>query len=200
MYFIPLAILIISSAGVFYILIRKIRTLPNVAQDSVLVYPDFDGKSSKQEPDSSEESSYLAKIFSIEEDGPFLIFIEKFFKRARVKLMKVENWLASISENLQRRRLQKKSSKDEEADKGDATFIKIINGGNEKFDEQYWLNVLKEDSKSVYPYKKLADIYIAREDFREARYLLKHALRLDPTDAEMAVSIDGLRGKRTKGK
>ena len=60
--------------------------------------------------------------------------------------------------------------------------------------------MLKEDSKSVYPYKKLADIYIAREDFREARYLLKHALRLDPTDTEMAVSIDGLRGKRTKGK
>ena len=199
MYFIPLAILIISSAGISYILIRKIRTLPSASQESGLVYPDFDGKISKKEPDLSGESSYLAKIFNIEEDGPFFIFIEKFFKRARVKLMKVENWLASISENLQRRRLQKKSS-NEEDDKGRANFVKIINGGNEKFDEQYWLDVLKEDPKSVYPYKKLADIYIAREDFREARYLLKHALRLDPTDTEMAVSIDGLRGKKTKGK
>ena len=65
MYFIPLAILIISSAGISYILIRKIRTLPSASQESGLVYPDFDGKiSKKEEPDSSEESSYLAKIFS----------------------------------------------------------------------------------------------------------------------------------------
>jgi len=113
--------------------------------------------------------------------------MEKFFKKARIRLMKVENWMAGVSKNLHEKRLQRQnpasshitgekleSAEKPQGKKGEASFVSLSDG-NGKFDEQYWLDILKEDSQSVFPYKKLGDIYMAREDYREARSVFKCA-------------------------
>ena len=65
-------------------------------------------------------------------------------------------------------------------------------------DEQYWIDVLKQDPRSPFPYKRLGEIYAARGDYKEARATFKYALRLDPRDGELVEKLEELRGKRTK--
>ncbi|MFY9458003.1 MAG: hypothetical protein WAP23_03720 [Candidatus Spechtbacterales bacterium] len=198
-YLIPLAIIIFSLCGVFYIVIRKIRSLPKAGK-SELVYPDFG--------DQAEPGGQVG----IGAGSNFFIFMEKFSRKARVKVMKIENWLAGVSRRLHEKGLQGKisaphnadannesSRKPQETNENMGSFVALKDGGGE-FDEQYWLGIIKEEPKSAYPYKKLGEIYLIREDFREARSSFQYALKLDPSDKEAVARLTELRGKRTRTK
>ncbi len=213
-YLIPLAAILASLGGIFYIVIRRARSMSRAGGDG-LVYPDFDAKadSGRESAGSGFSLEYFRKMLGFREGEPFLIFVEKFFKKSRIRLMKVENWMAGVSKNLHEKRLQKQNPassyitdeksepKEEPQDKkGGASFVSSLSDGNGRFDEQYWLDVLKGDLQSVYPYKKLGDIYMAREDFQEARAVFKCAFRLDPGDKEVIARIEELKGKRTSKK
>ena len=197
-YIIPLIVIILSFGGILTILTRKARAL---AQDEggALVYPDFDEKnalSKKHGQDKREYPAFLKVFHNIKEDEVFFIFTEKFIRRMRVRLMRIENWLGSLTNRLR----EKSRKKREEGGRGGgASFISLHTQGG-KLDEQYWLDILKQDPQSVYPYKKLGEIYTAREDFHEARLVLKHALQLDPSDKEAQVRMEELWGKKTKKK
>ena len=222
-YLIPLAVILASLGGIFYIVIRRMRNIPRADGDG-LVYPDFGPKADTGGVSVVSGSSleYLRMLLDFREGGAFFIFMEKFFKKARIRLMKVENWMASVSKNLHEKRLQKQNPvsphiTDEKSEparfaerarraeepqdkKGGAAFVSSLSDGNGKFDEQYWLDVLKGDPQSVYPYKKLGDIYMAREEFQEARSVFKCALKIDPGDKEAIAKIEELKGKRTSKK
>ena len=214
-YLIPLAVILVSLGGIFYIVIQRARNMSRAGGNG-LVYPDFDAKADAggESADSGFSLEYFRKMLGFREGEPFLIFVEKFFKKARIRLMKVENWMAGVSKNLHEKRLQKQNPvssshitdeksepKEEPQDKGGgASFVSSLSDGNGRFDEQYWLDVLKGDPQSVYPYKKLGDIYMAREEFQEARAVFKCAFRLDPGDKEVIARIEELKGKRTSKK
>lgn len=138
------------------------------------------------------------------------IFMEKFFRKARVQLMRAENWLSGIANRLRERRSRREAAREEQGENSNppssqdhkgppATFI-AFNKEDSKFDENYWVEVLKQEPKNVYPCKKLGEIYTAREDFREARAILKYAVKLEPNDEEAKGMLEGLKGKRTRRK
>ena len=194
-YIIPFIIITFSIAGIFYIVIKRARALAH-DEGGGLVYPDFDGKKAllqKQGHGKKEYPEFL-KVFNIKENDTFFVFTEKFIRRMRVRLMRIENWLGSLTTRLREKSRQKREGG---GHGGGASFISLRTQGG-KLDEQYWLGILKQDPRSSYPYKKLGEIYIARQDFHEARSVLKHALRLEPLDKEIQVQMEGLRGKRTK--
>lgn len=211
-YLILLAILIFSLGGIFYIVARRLKTLPG-AKEGDLVYPNFDDKT-----DLGERAPFGAGQGETDLGGGgkaesnFFIFMEKFFRKARVKVMKIENWLASMARRLHERGSRGKTSaphnedangesslNPQESKENMGSFV-ALNDGDGEFDEQYWLGIIKEEPKSVYPYKKLGEIYLAREDFREARSSFKYAVKLDPADKEAAAKLEELRGKRTRKK
>lgn len=220
-YIIPLTIIALSISVILYIISRKIHALTKKAGDLNLVYPDFEHKEETGVPTTKSgfldgQLSFFSKIFSIGEGDTFFIFLEKFFRRMRVRLMRLENRLTSISNNLHEKGLRKRVTESGSTDANYNTQANVagemsdnqeerqkkvsftdLNKKNEKFDEQYWLDVLKHDSGSAYPYKKLGEIYMARKDFREARSVFKYALKLDPMDGEAISKIEELRGKRT---
>lgn len=203
-YLIPLAIIVFSLSGAFYIVVRKIRSLSEAGKDS-LVYPDFGGQVELEADRSPTLSQGEVKMGS-----NFFILMEKFFRKVRVKVMKIENWLASMSRCLHERGLKRQASAPQNADangkllekpqenKGDMGSFVALNDSGGQFDEKYWLDIVREEPKSVYPYKKLGEIYLAREDFREARSSFKYALKLDPADKEAVARLTELRGKRTR--
>lgn len=214
LYLIPLVIIVFSLASIFYIVVRRLKTLPRAGEGD-LVYPNFDYQAPLEEGQAETDSKGR-----IGAGSNFFIFMEKFFRKARVKVMKIENWLASMARRLHERgsrglpRAVSRgkisaphnadangglSSKPQEIKENMGSFVALNDKGGE-FDEQYWLDIIKAEPKSGYPYKKLGEIYLAREDFREARSSLKYALRLDPADKEAVVKLEELRGKRTRKK
>ena len=211
-YIIPLIIIIFSIAGIFYIVVKRARSLAH-EEGGGLVYPDFGDRAesgNKKDPSTRghEKKEYpeFLRIFNIKEDDTFFIFTEKFIRRMRVRLMRIENWLGSLTNRLREKNRQKRegggrgpANPDLTGRGGGASFISLHAQGG-AFDEQYWLGILKQDPQSSYPYKKLGEIYIAREDFHEARSVLKHALQFDPSDKEIQMRMEELRGKKTKKK
>jgi tetratricopeptide (TPR) repeat protein len=205
-YLIPLAIIILSLGGAFYIVVKKMRTLSEAGKDS-LVYPDFGGQAEPAADQSQADSKDEVKVGS-----NFFIFMEKFFRKVRVKVMKIENWLAGMSSRLHERGLKGKISaaknedvngelpKSPQENKDNMGSFVALNDSGGQFDEKYWLDIIKTEPRSAYPYKKLGEIYLAREDFREARSSFKYALKLDPADKEAVAKLSGLRGKRTRKK
>ncbi len=205
-YLIAFAIIIFSLSGALYIVIRKVRSLSEAGKDS-LVYPDFGGQVELEADQSPADSKGEVKAGS-----NFFIFMEKFFRKVRVKVMKIENWLAGMSSRLHERGLKGKisasqnadantelSGKPQESKENMGSFV-ALNDKDGEFDEQYWLGIVKEEPESAYPYKKLGEIYLAREDFHEARSSFKYALKLDPADKEAVAKLVELRGKRTRKK
>ena len=146
-----------------------------------LVYPDFEDKNEE------ENKSNIS--------GRFFSFTEKLTRRMRVRLMKMENLLTNITNSLHERGLKKKNGDNE---KTTPISLDNLNNKDEKFDEQYWIDILKNEPQSAYPYKKLGEIYVAREDFRAARTVLRHAIRLDPEDKEALLKFEEMKGKKTK--
>lgn len=225
MFFIPLIIIGVSLLGILFILLRKVRTISGEKTDR-LVYPEVESTESDAEFAAESANSPIAKLFKIGSEGAVVRFMEKFFRKMRVRLMRIENLLTNITNKLHERNLQSKGRKSssgnedssgkeegiisaEEIDKGknkdnasegNATLIVALNEPDEKFDEEYWINLLKHDHGNVYPYKKLGEIYYAREDFSEARSVLKYALKLDPSDEETRARLNELKGKRTRRK
>lgn len=195
---IPLIIIALSFSGILYIFFRKVKAVSKVKREN-LIYPKVESK----------EPIVVESIIPSEIGGEsiFIRFMEKFFRRMRVRLMKVENWLASIANKLHERGARKKNFFEQEEgskkisndEKNTASFVSL-NTKDEKFDEDYWINILKHQPNSAYPYKKLGEIYTTREDFSEARSVLKYALKLDPSDEETKGMFEGLKGKRTKRK
>jgi tetratricopeptide (TPR) repeat protein len=184
-YIIPLIIIAISLAFITYILVRKFRKYPSAVKDEVLVYPDFEDKD--KEGNKAEGKHNIS--------GHFFAFTEKMTRRMRVRLMKMENWLTNVTNSLHAKGLKKKNG---DSDKTALTSLDNLNNKDEKFDEQYWIDILRSEPQSGYPYKKLGEIYAAREDFREARSVLRHAIRLDPNDKEALLKFEELKGKKTK--
>lgn len=170
-----------------------------VLGEEELSYPEFGRK--KDEGSSIDGGAIahnaLGKILSIREGDALFLFMEKFFRRIRVRLMKIENFLTSLVDRLHEKSLEKKSGFSSDDSGNSNTLITQELGDNPEFDEQYWLDVLKQDTKSVYPYKKLGDIYSTRQDFRQARLMFGYALKLNPDDSEAKAKIEKLRGKRT---
>lgn len=188
---IPIIIIALSIAGILYIMTRKSRLLPHDAEGG-LVYPDFEDRA---RPDAGQ-----AELRDTTEAATrsFFLFTEKLIRRMQVRLMRIENWLASLTSRLQEKRRRKRKENQESEGSG-ASFISLQTQEG-KSDEQYWLGVINEEPQSPYPYKKLGEIYIAREDFREARAVFRHALRLDPLDKVIQGKMEELRGRKTKKK
>lgn len=157
------------------------------------MYPDFHGITTAKEPLVHEKAPRsLPKLLRIGEREAVFLFMEKFFRKLRVRLMKIENWLTSVTNHLHEKTARRRGTK-----QPPASFI-ALHTENAEFDETYWINVLKENKESPYPYKKLGEIYATRGDFHEARSLFKCALKLDPRDSEAQGKIEGLKGKKTK--
>lgn len=180
-YIIPIIVIAASLAFIAYILARKFRNYPKEARETPLVYPDFEDKNIEENTSKISER--------------FFAFTEKLTRRMRVRLMKMENLLTNITNRLHEKGLKKKNG---DADKTISISLDNINNKDEKFDEQYWIDILKHEAQSAYPYKKLGEIYAAREDFRSARSVLRHAVRLDPNDKEAFLKFEELKGKKTK--
>lgn len=192
-YLIPIIIIGVSIACVSCLFIRKARSFPKDERGG-LVYPDFHGDMPVKETLAHEKAPWsLLKLLRIGEREAVFLFMEKFFRKLRVRLMKIENWLTSVTNHLHEKTARRRGAK-----QPPASFISL-HEENAEFDETYWINVLKQNRESPYPYKKLGEIYAARGDFREARSLFRCALKLDPRDSEAQGKIEGLKGKRTKG-
>jgi len=174
-------IIAVSLAFIINILARKYRNYPKEAKAVQLVYPDFEDKGGEENKRNI--------------SGRFFSFTEKMTRRMRVRLMKMENLLTNVTNSLQARRLKKEN---DDNDKATPTSLDNLNNKDEKFDEQYWIDILKNEPQSAYPYKKLGEIYVAREDFRAARTVLRHAIRLDPEDKEALLKFEEMKGKKTK--
>jgi hypothetical protein len=233
-YLILSSIIILSFFAIGYILFKKNKSLIKKGGQR-LVYPKTDSDKGKDSPSGKKglgrKLSRLTRLF----EEFMTSFVEKFFRRASVRLMKFENKITRITSNLRQRSLKKKlkavdivsNLATEEGDSNagypkaaDSNKLKTekstsvkktrssahnspivledLKEQDEKFDEDYWINLLKHDSTNAYPYKKLGEIYAAREDFKEARAVLKYALKLDKGDDESKVLLESLKGKRTK--
>lgn len=208
-YLILATIIVGSVFGVFIIVGRKIKRGSGIAhgtgvseginerKDQRLVYPDFNGTNERKE-----HFIKIRNIFRFGEGDRLFIATEKFFRKVRVQLMKLENWLMGISNRIHEKVRQKRASRMEEGKEvkkeGSDSSLIALNQMNTEFDENYWIRVLKEDAKSPYPYKKLGEIYLARGYFKEAREVLRCALKLNPEDLETKAKFEELRGKRTK--
>lgn len=242
-YLIPLTIIAASLAGILAIVFRKARIL-SAAKEAGLARPEVVPSSEEGVArDTSRFPSPKTPAHELGRDAQadlgsdrtklndtFVIITEKFFRKMRIRLMKIENMLTSITNRLHEKVAQRRArrtngeasggaasdtnvlAQEKESDvarekdtagKEDrpappsASFIRL-NENNTKFDEEYWLNVIKQDRKSFYPYKKLGEIYFAREDFREARAVLKYATKLDPNDSEVNAMMQALKGKRAR--
>lgn len=208
-YVVPLAIIAFSLCGVLFILLRRARGFLEEEQHD-LVYPETTAHNEAEQITVEKKSKFVSALSRFRDGGVHSVLMEKLFRKTRLRLMRVENWLTSIVNRLHERNIRKKEDK-EVSSIDSQVFIKQEGGGNiaqlaalnardEKFDETYWINLLKHEPHNSYPYKKLGEIYTGREDFKEARIVLKHALKLDPSDNEAKAMIEGLKGKRTKGK
>jgi tetratricopeptide (TPR) repeat protein len=194
-YLIPLIIIVLSFAGIAGLFVRRARAIPKSGGSS-LVYPNFEDRTAKEAEAKPGRSLPwgLLKMLPMGEKETFFLSLEKFFRKLRIHLMRMENWLTSVANRLHERTARRRGVK-----QPPASFISFNNESTE-FDETYWINVLKQNRESPYPYKKLGEIYLAREDFQEARSSFKYALKLDPSDKEAAAKLAELRGKRTKKK
>lgn len=96
------------------------------------------------------------------------------------------------------KKVAEKSTEDVLMPQAEVSDLSSLKDGDSEFDEKYWIGVLKQDPTSSFTYKKLGEIYIARGDFKEARTVLKYAVKLDPEDEEIAKKLDSIKGKRTK--
>jgi len=226
MYFVPLTIIGLSLIGIFYILSRKGRAV-SIRNGEDLVYPEFQNQKQKGALSAAPHFPFI-RILKPGESETFVLFIEKFFRKMRVRLMKIENILTSITNRLHEKAAQRRTRRESQelesggsdegrefgdaqsGQKGDSWVRGVensssvsfagLNQNNTKFDEDYWLNVLKKDRQSSYPYKKLGEIYLTRQDFHEARSVLKYAFKLDPNDSETKAMIEELKGKKTRKK
>jgi len=131
MYFIPITIIVLSISGILYIVIKKVRAIA-VSGGGRLVYPEF---SPGQEKDSvGEESGFgyniLRKALSVREGDALFVVMEKFFRRMRVRLMKIENFLTNLVDRLHEKSLEKKSgSSRDDSDNSNTLIIQEL-GGN----------------------------------------------------------------------
>lgn len=205
-YIIPLLVIIFSAGGLSYILIRRIKFLSemDISRIENKVYierADFEDRG------DIFGNNILGKVFSrIKRDDTVFVFMEKFFRKMRVRMMKVENFLTDIAERLHKRNIERKMDKsDKSADdlkknseESGKISVSSMGESNPVFDEQYWLDVLKQNPKSAYPYKKLSAIYLDNEDFSSARSMLRYALKIEPDDKEIKQKIESLRGKRNR--
>ena len=111
-YLIPLSIIVLSIAGLSYILIRKIKTLAHAG----ISYP---SKNIIKEISSEEDVrgyDIISKIFaSIGEGDTVFVFMEKFFRKMRVRLMKVENFLTNLADSLHKKNIERKLGHDKNA-------------------------------------------------------------------------------------
>lgn len=201
-YLIPIIIIAVSIACIACLFMRKARRFAK-NEGGGLVYPDFEDVAAKGHEGERSLPWGLLKMLHIGEKEELFLFMEKFFRKLRVHLMRIENWLTSVTNRLhektaRRRRAKPDQKNDAEVPEPPASFISL-NNGNSQFDETYWMRVLKQNRESPYPYKKLGEIYIARGDFREARSLFRYAFKLDPRDLEAQGKLEELKGKRTKG-
>lgn len=202
-YLIPIIIIAVSLAGVSFLFIRKARSFAKNEGGS-LVYPNFEDLAAKDHRTARSFPWALRWMSHMREKETFFLFTEKFFRKLRVRLMRIENWLTSVTNRLHEKTARRRGAKFEEQKSGSkvsqppASFISL-NNENTEFDETYWINVLKQNRESPYPYKKLGEIYATRGDFREARSLFRCALKLDPRDLEAQGKVEELKGKRTKG-
>lgn len=191
-YLIPLIVIAASLTGISYLFIRHARNFSK-GEGSGLVYPDFHSDTTVKEPIAHGKASWsFLELLHVGEREAVFLFMEKFFRKLRVRLMKIENWLTSVTNHLHEKTARRRGEK-----QPPASFISLRNE-NTEFDETYWINVLKQNQESPYPYKKLGEIYAARGDFHEARSLFRCALKLDPRDSQAQAKIVELKGKKTK--
>lgn len=209
MYLILTSIIVLSVFGLLAIIGRKMKRGSGIARiagrdrginerkDQGLIYPDFNETSERKE-----RFVKIGRIFRFKDGDGFFIATEKFFRKVRVRLMKVENWLTGISNRLHEKVREKRASRIEQEKEikkeGSDSSLIALNQVHTEFDENYWIRVLKEDVKSPYPYKKLGEIYLARGYFKEAREVLRRALKFSPDDGEVKAKLEELRGKRAK--
>jgi tetratricopeptide (TPR) repeat protein len=192
-YLIPIIIIAISLAGIASLFVRRARGFKN-HEGGGLVYPNFEELAVKDIKSGRLLPWGLLKMLPMGEKETIFLSLEKFFRKLRVRLMKIENWLTSVTNRLHERTARRRGEKEPPA-----SFVSF-HGENTEFDETYWINVLKQNRESPYPYKKLGEIYLAREDFREARSSFRYALKLNPSDKEALAKLEELRGKRTRNK
>ena len=51
--------------------------------------------------------------------------------------------------------------------------------------EEFWLNLIQDNPKNPYPYKKLGEWYVENKQKADAAEVLRHALKLDPKDGNI---------------
>lgn len=208
-YIFPLLVIIFSSLGIFFILWRRDKSLSREVGDS-LIYPEIDDEPKEVRDNTTpierkEEGFFITKSFN----SMIKNFIRQLItaasllgkvkvivshsklRQTKVKVNKIEEKPAMSTPNISEAGIdiQVISS---------ANPLSLLKDDSSEFDEQYWIDVLKQDRESSFPCKKLGEIYIARGDFREARAILKYALKLDPNDDGTKSKLAELRGKRTK--
>lgn len=59
--------------------------------------------------------------------------------------------------------------------------------------EDFWLNLIKENPKNPYPYKKLGEWYAQNNKQREAIEVLAYAVKLDPSDGNVKKQLADLK-------
>jgi len=191
-YLVPLIIILISLVGILFTVSKKIRSLK--LGEGSLVYPEFKNEKILEQDEIDVDGNVFLKNFKIKKEGMLLIFMEKFFRRTRIKLMKIENFLTNLSDRIHEKSVERRKSDKE----SNGPRLADFNSQDAKFDESYWRKIIKHDPSSTYAYKKLGDIYSAKEDFHRARVMLTHALSLNPEDSEANAKIRKLKGKRTR--
>ncbi|MDX1608453.1 MAG: hypothetical protein R3251_04560 [Candidatus Spechtbacterales bacterium] len=59
--------------------------------------------------------------------------------------------------------------------------------------EEFWLNLIKDNPKNPYPYKKLGEWYARNNQQNEAIEVLAYAVKLDPSDGNVKKQLADLR-------
>jgi tetratricopeptide (TPR) repeat protein len=185
---IPLGIVVLSLAGIIFVIIKKFPVLASINIESI-----------KSEQEAIKKEKIVAERLSrkISSIGKFLyallLPIGKFLKKLFLNLYtKVLEW---------EKQYGKKKSVSLSDSEGEIKTLffeaeECLRMGKLEDAEQKCIGIIAIDHKNIEAYKKLGAIYVEQKNYENASETFKHILKLDPDDVETLLDLGELYKQR----
>ncbi len=187
---IPLGIIILSLAGIIFIIIKKFPVLASINVESI-----------KSEQEAVKKEKIIAERLSrkISGAGKFLYAALLPIGRAAKELfskvyVRVLDW-----EKKYGKKREKPAAPPNAREQIKTLFFEVeecSRTGKAEEVEKKCINIIALDHKNIEAYKKLGEVYLEQKNYENAYETFKHILKLNPDDIETLLDLGTLHKER----
>lgn len=208
----PQIIIIISIAGIIFILAKKIPALSSFSDNKKI--SDINGDKKIKTPDAIQK--IWLKIKSFKYSAYFhksLELSEKVLRKLKILFLKLENiissWAESIRQQSQKVKIRREGIGIEVKSKNNKEKIHITASDSKTAQEQRELEEFKKaeeefiqaitrNPRDAENYRKLGELYAQKNNIDDAREAFRQILKINPSDKDAGLRLMSLRVKKIK--